>query len=59
MDSVDETCVLVGVITSDISEEIAHEYIDELEFLAETAGAVTKKKFLQKLPHANPRTYVG
>lgn len=59
VDSVDETCVLVGVITSDISEEIAHEYIDELEFLAETAGAVTKKKFLQKLPHANPRTYVG
>lgn len=59
VDAVEETCVLVGVISSDITEEIANEYLDELEFLAETAGAITNKKFLQKLPYPNPRTYVG
>lgn len=59
VDAVEETCVLVGVITSDINEDIANEYLDELEFLAETAGAITNKKFLQKLPFPNPRTYVG
>ena len=59
MDAVEENCVLVGVISSDITEEIAHEYLDELEFLAETAGAITKMKFLQKLQFPNPRTYVG
>lgn len=59
VDAVEETCVLVGVISADITEEMAIEYLDELEFLAETAGAITKKKFLQKLPYPNPRTYVG
>lgn len=59
VDAVEENCVLVGVISSDITEEIANEYLDELEFLAETAGAITLKKFLQKLPYANPKTYVG
>lgn len=59
VDAVEETCVLVGVISSDINEDIANEYLDELEFLAETAGAITNKKFLQKLPFPNPRTYVG
>lgn len=59
VDAVEETCVLVGIITQDISEEQANEYLDELEFLAETAGAITMRKFLQKLPMANPRTFVG
>jgi GTP-binding protein HflX len=59
VDAVEERCVLVGVISSDITETTAHEYLDELQFLAETAGALTEKKFLQKLPMANPRTYVG
>ncbi|TNF46534.1 MAG: GTPase HflX [Bacteroidetes bacterium] len=59
VDAKEETCVLVGVINSDINEDIANEYIDELEFLAETAGAITVKKFLQKIPYPNPRTYVG
>jgi GTP-binding protein HflX len=59
VDAVEEICVLVGVISSDITEEIANEYLDELEFLAETAGAITQKKFLQKLQYPNPRTYVG
>jgi GTP-binding protein HflX len=49
----------VGIITPEIKEETAHEYLDELEFLAETAGAITMNKFLQKLPMANPRTFVG
>ena len=54
-----ETCVLVGVITSDQTEEMTKEYIDELEFLAETAGVITKKKFLQRIDHPNPKTYIG
>jgi len=59
VDAVEESCVLVGVITSEINEEIAKEHLDELEFLAETAGAISVAKFLQKLPYPNPRTYVG
>lgn len=59
VDAVEEKCVLVGVISGDITEEQAEEYIDELEFLAVTAGAVTKQKFSQKLPVPNPKTYVG
>lgn len=59
VDAVEEECVLVGVITPDISEETAKEHLDELQFLAETAGAITCGKFLQKLQIANPRTYVG
>ena len=59
VDAVEESCVLVGVITSDISEDTAHEHLDELEFLAETAGAIAVEKFTQKLPYPNPRTYVG
>lgn len=54
-----EGCVIVGVAHSSISEEEALEHLDELEFLATTAGAVTKKQFLQKLPMPNPKTYVG
>ena len=42
VDAVEETCVLVGVVTSEISDSQAEEFIDELEFLALTAGAVTK-----------------
>lgn len=59
VDAVEESCILVGVITSEINEEIAKEHLDELEFLAETAGAISVAKFLQKLPYPNPRTYVG
>lgn len=59
VDAVEERCVLVGVITSDITEDVAQEHLDELEFLAETAGAITIEKFFQKLPYPNPRTYVG
>lgn len=59
VDAVEETCVLVGIITSAVTDEQAHEYLDELEFLAETAGATAVKRFTQKLPMANPRTFVG
>lgn len=59
VDAVEEQCVLVGVISSDITEAQAEEFIDELEFLAETAGAITQRKFLQKLPIPNSKTYVG
>jgi GTP-binding protein HflX len=55
----EEACVLVGVISADITEAVAIEYINELSFLAETAGAITSKKFMQRLPFPNPKTYVG
>ncbi len=51
--------VLVGVIENGQSEHIANEYLDELKFLAETAGAVTLKIFTQKLDHPNSHTFVG
>lgn len=51
--------VLVGVsLKTDNSNKIV-EYLDELEFLAETAGAITIKKFTQKVSHINPKTFVG
>lgn len=59
VDAVEETCVLVGIITQSLSEEEANEHLDELQFLAETAGAITKAKFLQKLSMVNPKTFVG
>ena len=42
-----------------LSDETANDYLDELEFLAHTAGAITVKRFLQKLPMQNPKTFVG
>jgi len=55
----EERAVLVGVVQKDQSEEAAHEYLDELAFLAETAGAVAVKKFIQKLAHPDSKTYIG
>ena len=51
--------MLVGVIHGDIDVRLAQEYLDELAFLAETAGAKAVHSFTQKLPYPNPRTYVG
>jgi GTPase len=51
--------VLVGVIQQDQSEELENEYLTELKFLAETAGANTIKIFTQKLSHPDSRTFVG
>jgi len=55
----EERAVLVGVVQKDQKEHQAQEYLDELAFLAETAGAVAVKKFIQKLPHPDSRTFVG
>jgi GTP-binding protein HflX len=54
-----ERAVLVGVVTPNMKIEKSQEYIDELAFLAQTAGAVVEKQFLQRLPHPSSRTYVG
>src|SRR5688572_7238997 len=54
-----ETAILVGVITKNQRIEQTEEYIDELAFLALTAGAAVAKKFLQRLPYPNPRTFIG
>ena len=55
----DETAVLVGLITPQQSEAKANEYLNELEFLAHTAGATTVKKFLQRCDAPNSTSYVG
>ena len=54
-----ESAVLVGVVQKDQTEEQVIEYLDELEFLALTAGAATRRRFLQKLPHPDSRTFIG
>jgi GTP-binding protein HflX len=51
--------VLVGLVQPGESEELLNEYLDELAFLAETAGAVAVKRFTQKLAHPDSRTFVG
>jgi GTP-binding protein HflX len=54
-----EQVILVGLITRDQTEDMITEYLDELEFLALTAGAKTVKRFIQKMDHPNRRTFVG
>lgn len=54
-----ETAVLVGLITPNQDEAHVKEYLDELAFLADTAGAVTRKVFTQKLDYPNSHTFVG
>ena len=54
-----EYTILVGVVQRAQTEEQVQEYLNELEFLALTAGAETKKRFLQKLPHPDSRTFIG
>ena len=54
-----EDAVLVGIITPQQNEEKSKEYLEELDFLAHTAGAKPVKHFLQKLPYANPKTFIG
>jgi GTP-binding protein HflX len=55
----EEKAVLVGLIQKDQTETQVQEYLDELAFLAETAGAITVKRFTQKLQHPDSRTFVG
>ncbi|MEN9884331.1 MAG: GTPase HflX, partial [Bacteroidota bacterium] len=54
-----EKAVLVGVGLKDQKDHLLREYLDELAFLATTAGAVTVKTFTQKLSHPDSKTYVG
>lgn len=54
-----ERAVLVALVTKDQPETKAMEYLAELAFLADTAGAETVRTFLQKLDYPNPRTFVG
>ncbi|MBQ5379994.1 MAG: GTPase HflX [Paraprevotella sp.] len=54
-----ETAILVGLITQTQNERKTNEYLDELEFLAHTAGAVTVKRFTQKVNGPSSVTYVG
>lgn len=54
-----ERTVLVGLVTMRQNETKVNEYLDELDFLARTAGAEPVKRFIQKLDYPNPRTYVG
>ena len=54
-----ERAILVGLITAHQNEAKTNEYLDELAFLAETAGAQPERRFLQRLDYPNTRTYVG
>lgn len=54
-----EKAVLVGLVTQNQSEEKLVEYMDELEFLALTAGATIDKRFIQKLTQQDPKTFIG
>jgi len=55
----EEFCILVGVIGKDQSDDLIRDYLDELEFLALTAGAKTKKRFVQRLQKPDPKTFIG
>ena len=54
-----ETAILVGLVTKTQNERKTNEYLDELKFLAETAGAVTVKRFTQKMDGPSAVSYVG
>lgn len=55
----EEKAILVGLVYKDQTEAQVKEYLDELAFLAETAGAVTAKRFTQKLQHPDSKTFLG
>lgn len=54
-----EKAILVGIITQEQREDKSNEYLDELEFLANTAGAEVLKRFQQKVEQPNPKTFIG
>lgn len=55
----EENAILVGLIQKEQTEQMVNEYLDELSFLAETAGAKTVKRFTQKLLHPDSKTFLG
>jgi len=59
VEKIEEQAVLVGLINQQQNEQLLNEYLDELAFLTETAGAKEVKRFTQKLEFPNPRTFVG
>jgi GTP-binding protein HflX len=54
-----EKTILIGLITQGQDEDKSKEYLDELEFLAYTAGGEVQKRFVQKMEHPNPKTFIG
>ncbi len=56
---VKERAVLVGIINNDQPEEVVTDYLEELAFLADTAGAIPVRAFMQRIESANPRTLIG
>ena len=54
-----EKAVLIGIINSVQLEETVKDYLNELSFLAETAGGVVSKKFIQRIDKPNPKTFIG
>ena len=54
-----EKAVLIGLISPDVTQEQAYEYLDELAFLAKTAGAEPIRNFTQKLKHPDNKTFLG
>ena len=56
---ISERTVLIGVITQKQDEEKSKEFLDELEFLVETAGGICVKRFVQKLDKPHPKTFIG
>ena len=55
----EEQAILIGLVQKEQNEQMVNEYLDELAFLAETAGAKTVKRFTQKLAHPDSRTFLG
>jgi len=56
---IEDTCILVGLVNQKQTEEKITEYLDELEFLAETAGIKTVKRFTQKLERPDSKVFIG
>ena len=54
-----EKAVLIGLITNSVTQDQAYEYLDELAFLARTAGARPLRNFTQRLPHPDGKTFIG
>ena len=58
-EAISEKAILIGIITQLQDEEKSEEYLDELQFLTETAGGVPIKRFAQKMDKPNPKTFLG
>ena len=55
----EEKTILIGLIQDEQTDVQVQEFLDELAFLAETAGATTLKRFTQRMPHADSKTFIG